>query len=307
MRRPGVRAGAIAAAAVAVLATAAVLVGQPTHPTWAPRCTVFPTGNVWNQRVTGLRVASNSHRLLATIGLASHLHPDFSNHGGYGIPFNVATAKTPRYRVSFLYASESDRGPYPIPAKPRIEGGSDRHLIVVDRDACRLYELYDVHRVGTRWTAGSGAIWNLSSNALRHAGWTSADAAGLPILPGLVRYDEVQRGAILHAIRFTAPITRRAFIYPARHQAGSTNSASAPPMGLRLRLKRSVALRDFSPQVRVILTALRDYGMILADNGSPFYISGAPDRRWNDDVLHQLTRLTGADFEVVNTSPLRNH
>ena len=307
MRRPGIRTSAIAAAAVAALATAAVLVGQPAHPTWAPRCTVFPAGNVWNQRVTALPVARNSHQLLATIGLGSHLHPDFSNQGGYGIPFNVATARTPRYRVSFLYASESDRGPYPIPAKPRIEGGSDRHLIVVDRDACRLYELYDVHRVGTRWTAGSGAIWNLSSNALRHAGWTSADAAGLPILPGLVRYDEVQRGAILHAIRFTAPITRRAFIYPARHQAGSTNSAAAPPMGLRLRLKRSVSLRGFSPQVRVILTALRDYGMILADNGSPFYISGAPDRRWNDDVLHQMTRLTGADFEVVNTSALRNH
>jgi hypothetical protein len=297
---------AIAGTAIAVLATAALLTGQPAHPTWAPRCTIFPAGNVWNRSVTDLPVLRNSRRLLASIGVGSRLHPDFSNQGSYGIPINVATARTPRYRVSFLYRGESDRGPYPIPATPKIEGGSDRHLLVVDRDACRLYELYDAARIGNRWTAGSGAIWNLSSNALRPAGWTSADAAGLPIVPGLVRYDEIQRGAILHALRFTAPITRRAFIYPARHQAGSTNSAVAPPMGLRLRLKRSVSLRGFSPQVRIILIALRDYGMILADNGSPLYVSGTPDRRWNDDQLHQLSRLTGADFEVVDTTRLRN-
>jgi hypothetical protein len=293
-------------AAAAALAVVQVLAGQPASPPWAPRCAIFPSGNVWNRPVTGLRVRRDSRQLLASIGLGSHLHPDFSDRGAYGIPFNVVGSRTPRYRVAFQYRSESDPGPYPIPAQPKIEGGSDRHLILIDRDACRLYELYSAVRVGSRWTAGSGAIWNLASNALRPVGWTSADAAGLPILPGLVRYDEVARGAILHALRFTAPLTRRAFIYPARHQAGSTSAPSAPPMGLRIRLKRSVSLAGFAPQVRRILVALRDYGMILADNGSPLYVSGVPDPRWNDDQLHQLTRLTGADFEVVDTSGLRN-
>jgi hypothetical protein len=300
------RALSCGAAAVAALCAVGVLMAQPTSPSWAPHCTVFPSGNVWNQRVTGLPVASNSHQLLASIGLGSHLHPDFSNHGAYGIPFNVVTSRTPKYRVGFLYSSESDRGPYPIPARPKIEQGSDRHLLIVNRDTCRLYELYDAVRAGHRWTAGSGAVWNLATNGLRPAGWTSADAAGLPILPGLVRYDEVARGAIQHALRFTAPVTRRAFIYPARHQAGSTNSASAPPMGLRLRLKSSVSLAGFSPQARIILIALRDYGMILADNGSPLYVTGVPSSHWNDDQLHVLGRLTGADFEVVDTSRLRN-
>jgi len=299
----GLALGAVAAAALSVVA---VLAAQPAPPPWAPHCTIFPSGNVWNRPVTGLPVARDSQQLLASIGLGSHLHPDFSDHGAYGIPFNVVTNRTPRYRVAFQYRAESDPGPYPIPARPKIEGGSDRHLILINRDTCRLYELYAATRVGNRWTAGSGAIWNLTSNALRPAGWTSADAAGLPILPGLVRYDEIARGAILHALRFTAPVTRRAFIYPARHQAGSTSSPDAPPMGLRIRLKRSVSLAGFAPEVRVILVALRDYGMILADNGSPLYISGVPDPRWNDDQLHQLSRLTGADFEVVDTSGLRN-
>ena len=294
------------AAAIGAMSIGAALVAQPSPPTRAPHCTIFPAGNVWNQPVNNLPVAKNSRQTLTAIGLNAHLHPDFSNQGGYGIPFNVATNATPKYRVSFMYASESDKGPYPIPAHPKIEGGSDRHLLVVNRDTCRLYELYAVQQVGNHWTAGSGAIWNLNSNALRPAGWTSADAAGLPILPGLVRYDEVVRGAILHALRFTAPVTRTAFIYPARHEAGSTSSAAEPPMGLRIRLKRSVSLAGFSPQVHVILTALKTYGMILADNGSPLYVSGAPSRHWNDDRLHQLTRLTGADFEVVDTSHLRN-
>jgi len=296
----------IAGSAVVALSAVAVLAGQPGPPAWAPHCTVFPSGNVWNQRVTGLPVLRNSRQLLASIGLGSHLHPDFSNHGAYGIPINVVSSRTPRYRVAFQYRAESDPGPYPIPPKPKIERGSDRHLILVDRDTCRLYELYSAIRVKTKWTAGSGAIWNLASNALRPVGWTSADAAGLPILPGLVRYDEVERGAILHALRFTAPITRRAFIYPARHQAGSTSDPNAPPMGLRIRLKSSVSPAGFAPQARVILVALRDYGMILADNGSPLYVSGVPDARWNDDELHQLARLTPADFEVVDTSGLRN-
>jgi hypothetical protein len=306
MKRLSTRALSIAGAAAVALAAVGVLAGQPAPPPWAPHCTVFPSGNVWNQRVTGLPVRRDSRQLLASIGLGSRLHPDFSNHGAYGIPINVVGSRTPRYRVAFQYRAESDPGPYPIPAKPKIEHGSDRHLILVDRDACRLYELYSAVRVGTKWTAGSGAIWNLASNALRPAGWTSADAAGLPILPGLVRYDEVARGAILHALRFTAPLTRRAYIYPARHQAGATSSPQAPPMGLRIRLKRSVSLAGFAPQARIILVALRDYGMILADNGSPLYVTGVPDARWNDDQLHLLGRLTAADFEVVDTSRLRN-
>ena len=296
----------IAGAAAVAISVVGVLAGQPPPPPWAPHCTVFPSGNVWNQRVTGLPVLRNSRQILESIGLGSHLHPDFSNHGAYGIPINIVNSRTPRYRVAFQYRAESDPGPYPIPAKPKIERGSDRHLILVDSDTCRLYELYSAKRVGTKWTAGSGAIWNLASNALRPVGWTSADAAGLPILPGLVRYDEVARGAILHALRFTAPLTRRAFIYPARHQAGATNDPNAPPMGLRIRLKSSVSLAGFGPQARTILVALRDYGMILADNGSPLYVSGVPDPSWNDDQLHQLARLTAADFEVVNTSGLRN-
>jgi hypothetical protein len=296
----------IAGAAAVALSVVGVLAGQPPPPPWAPHCTVFPSGNVWNQRVTGLPILRNSRQILESIGLGSHLHPDFSNHGAYGIPINIVNSRTPRYRVAFQYRAESDPGPYPIPAKPKIERGSDRHLILVDSDTCRLYELYSAKRVGTKWTAGSGAIWNLASNSLRPVGWTSADAAGLPILPGLVRYDEVARGAILHALRFTAPLTRRAFIYPARHQAGATNDPNAPPMGLRIRLKSSVSLAGFGPQARTILVALRDYGMILADNGSPLYVSGVPDPSWNDDQLHQLARLTAADFEVVNTSGLRN-
>jgi hypothetical protein len=276
-------------------------------PTPAPvaDCGVFPASNVWNRPVTSLPVRSDSAALIASIGLDAVLHPDFSA-SGYGIPINVVSPSTPLSAVSFQYADESDAGPYPIPATPAIEGGSDRHLIMWDRTSCYLYELYAASRSGGAWHAGSGAIWNLQSNQLRPDGWTSADAAGLPILPGLVRYDEVAAGAIRHAIRFTAPQTRSAHIYPARHDAGAGNGANLPPMGLRVRLKGSVDISRFGPQARVILAALQTYGMILADNGSPWYITGAPDPHWNDDQLHALQQLTGADFEVVDTSSLRN-
>jgi hypothetical protein len=211
--------------------------------------------------------------------------------------------------VSFDYASESDRGPYPIPRSVPIEGGrsssGDRHVIVVDRDSCRDYELFAAYPVagGARWRAGSGAVFNLRSNALRPAGWTSADAAGLPILPGLARYDEVARGSIDHALRFTAPCTSRRYVYPARHFA-STCSGFYPPMGLRVRLKASVNISGLPRQARVVALALKRYGMILADNGSPWYISGAPNRGWNNDALHLLDRLHGRDFEVVDTGSL---
>jgi hypothetical protein len=209
---------------------------------------------------------------------------------------------TPRRNVTFQYAGQSDDGPYPIPKRPKIEGASDRHILMWDKDGCDLYELFNARKVDGKWKAGSGAIWDLRSNALRPDGWTSADAAGLPILPGLVRWSEVSDGAILHAIRFTAPETRDAHIYPARHHAGIGNSASLPPMGLRVRLKASVDISGFRKQARVILQALKDYGMILADNGSPWYITGAPHANWNDNVLHDLHQITGADFEVVDTS-----
>jgi hypothetical protein len=266
---------------------------------------IFPATNVWNTRVDGLPVRSDSATLIATMGTTTGLHPDFGQFAGYGIPVNGVTGMTPRSTVDFWWPDESDAGPYPIPASPRIEGDGDpgdRHLLMIDRRACRLWELYAVEHTPSGWTAGSGAIWDLRSNALRPDGWTSADAAGLPILPGLARYDEVAAGVISHALRFTVPTTRSAHIYPARHDAGSGTSAGLPPMGLRLRLKASVDITGFGPQSRVILTALKRYGMILADNGSAYYVSGSSDLRWDDDQLHDLGRIKGSMFEAVNTT-----
>ena len=278
----------------------------------AAHCPVFPANNRWNQRVDKLPVAADSAQLIGSIGLDSPVHADFGSGtwdgGPIGIPFDVVSKQTPTHRVSFDYADESDRVRYPIPSHVHIEGGAhatgDRHAILVDKSTCRLYELYDLRHTGHGWTAGSGAVWNLRSNHLRPAGWTSADAAGLPILPGLARWDEVARGQIGHALRFTAPETRRAYVYPARHYASSSSDPSLPPMGLRVRLKARVNVSSFPPQARVVLRALQRYGMILADNGSPWYISGAPDKHWSNDQLHSLGRLTGADFEVVDTSSL---
>jgi hypothetical protein len=267
-----------------------------------PACALFPATNVWNKRVDSLPVAANSGTLIATIGGSADLHPDFGSYLGYGIPINVVGASTAKSSVAFQYAGESDAGPYPIPPAPRIEGGSDRHLLMWDLDACRLYELFAAQHTSSGWHAGSGAIWNLASNALRPDGWTSADAAGLPILPGLLRYDEVAGGAVLHAIRFTAPVTRDAHIYPARHHAGAGSSASLPSMGLRVRLKATFDVSGFSPRMRVILLAMQRYGMILADNGSPWYFTGSSDVRWDDDELNQLKTLEGSDFEVVDTT-----
>ncbi len=304
--------------AVAVLACAAGAGGAAVAP-GAPEvggCPVFPASNVWNEPVDALPVARDSAALIRSIGLDAPLHPDFGSglHDGseIGIPYAVVSgASTPRVRPHFLYASESDPGPYPIPNDVPIEGdpnpgSGDRHALIVDRGTCTLYELYDLRREGSGWSAGSGAIWNLHANALRPAGWTSADAAGLPILPGLARYDEVAAGAIDHALRFTAPETRRAYVYPARHEASSLTGASLPPMGLRVRLRASFPIAGFPPQARVVLEALKRYGMILADNGSPWFISGAPDPRWSNDELHTLDRVTGADLVVVDTSSLRN-
>jgi hypothetical protein len=279
----------------------------------APHCPIFPANNQWNDRVDTLPVAADSAQLIASIGLTTGLHPDFGS-GLYdgepiGIPFDVVSKATPRSKVAFDYADESDKGPYPIPKTVHIEGGNastgDRHAILIDKDSCRLYELYALYPTGAGgWKAGSGAIWNLRSNALRPAGWTSADAAGLPIFPGLARYDEVARGVINHALRFTAAQTRAAYVFPARHFASSSNDPALPPMGLRVRLKASVDISGFPRQARIVLQALKTYGMILADNGSSWYISGAPSPHWSNDALHTLGQITGSDFEVVDTSSL---
>jgi hypothetical protein len=290
------------------LALLLVLCGSPAHalrvPT-APRCAVFPKTNAWNKRVDALPVAPDSDAIIRSIGADVELHPDFGSGkyqgGRIGIPFDVVTKKTPRSRVTFDYADESDKGPYPIPRTVHVESGSDRHALLVDRDGCKLYELYALTRTPRGWHAGSGAIWSLSSNRLRPAGWTSADAAGLPIFPGLARYDEVARGVIDHALRFTVERTRCAYISPARHYASSLTDSDLPPMGLRVRLKASFDVAGFPKQARVVLTALKRYGMLVADNGSSWYISGAPDPRWSNDDLHALGRVKGSDFEVVQT------
>lgn len=272
---------------------------------------VFPADNPWNRDISGDPVDPNSAAMVASCGSGSPVHPDFGTvYDGTpnGIPYIIVHSGQSTFPVSFQYASESDPGPYPIPLDAPIEGGSastgDRHVIVVDVDSWKLYELYDAHPGSSSWTAGSGAIFDLGSDSLRPAGWTSADAAGLPIFPGLVRYDEVAAGRIAHALRMTCPRTRRGYVAPARHQAGSGTDASLPPMGARFRLKASVDISGFSPQLQVILSAMKKYGLFLADNGSPFYVSGAPDPRWNDDDLHKLTTLHGSDFEVVQMGPV---
>jgi hypothetical protein len=272
----------------------------------APACPVFPAGNVWNQDISALPAASDSATLIAKIGLDTGLHPDFGSYRGYGIPYNTVPGSQRKVTVRFDYSSQSDHVGYPIPRRPRIEAGSDHHMLIVNSGTCKLYEMWNVRHTRRGWRAGSGAVWKMTSNALRPDGWTSADAAGLPILPGLVRYPEVAAGVIDHALRFTAPQTRNAHIYPARHDAGAGSSASLPPMGLRVRLKASFDLSQLSPQARVVAVALQHYGMILADNGSPWYITGASNKRFNDDDLRTLNRITGRDLEVVDTSGLVN-
>jgi hypothetical protein len=271
----------------------------------------FPATNAWNQDVSHLPVHPNSANLISSIGSSVGLHPDFGTFwegSPIGIPYVVVSGSQQKVPVNFTdSADESDAGPYPIPPDAPIEGGSgsdgDRHVLVVDRDNWNLYETYYSFPLNgaTSWNAASGAVWDLNSNALRPPGWTSADAAGLPIFPGLVRRDEVIAGEIRHAVRFTASTTRSSYIYPATHQTGSTSSVNAPPMGMRVRLKANYNISSFSPNVQVILRALKKYGMILADNGSNWYISGTHDPLWNDDELSALSRVKGSDFEVVET------
>jgi hypothetical protein len=268
---------------------------------------VFPADNPWNQDISKLPVDTHSATLIAGIGLEKSLHPDFGtvyNGAPNGIPYVIVSGSQAKVPVHFQYPDESDPGPYPIPPNAPIEGGpksdGDRHILVLDREHWILYELWSARPEGSGWRAGSGAIFDLNSNKLRPAGWTSADAAGLPVFPGLVRYDEVEeRKAIPHALRFTCRRTRRAYVAPARHFASRSVSPDLPPMGMRVRLKASYDLSGFSPANQVILTALKKYGMILADNGGDWFVSGAPDSRWNDPDLEALKRLKGKDFEVV--------
>ena len=299
-----------AAAAVTLVVVAGLTAGAAAPEAAplpsAPACPIFPAGNVWNQDISALPVASDSDTLITKIGLDTGLHPDFGSYSGYGIPYNTVPGSQRKVTVRFDYSSQSDNVGYPIPRRPRIEAGSDHHMLIVNSGTCKLYEMWNVRHTRRGWRAGSGAVWKMTSNALRPDGWTSADAAGLPILPGLVRYPEVAAGVIDHALRFTAPQTRDAHLYPARHDAGSGSSASLPPMGLRVRLKASFDLSQLSPQARVVAVALQHYGMILADNGSPWYVSGVSNKQFNDDDLRTLNRITGRDLEVVDTSGLVN-
>jgi hypothetical protein len=277
-------------------------------------CSLFPIDNVWNRDISTLSVDRNSANYIASIGTTGHVHADFGaglyGGGPIGLPYIVVPGNQPYVPVSFNYADESDPGPYPIPPNAPIEGGpqssDDRHVIVIDSGICKLYEMFASYpQSNGSWNVGSGAVWNLNSNALRPSSWTSADAAGLPILPGLVRYDEVASGVINHALRFTVNSTQRAFLWPARHYASSSTNPNLPPMGLRLRLKANVDISSYSPTNQVILTALKHYGMFVADNGSSWFISGAPDNRWNNDDLQALGAIPGSDFEVVDESSLQ--
>jgi hypothetical protein len=272
----------------------------------APNCPIFPASSVWNKPVDRLAVRKDSRAIVNTIGARLNVHADFGSGvwdgGPIGIPVTVVDGSQAKSSVDFHYDDESDPGPYPIPPDVEIEGGpnadGDRHAIIVERDSCTLYELFDLHPA---WEAGSGAIWDLRSNRMRPLGWTSADAAGLPILPGLARYDEVARGRIDHALRFTVRRTRRAYVYPARHHASESTDPDLPPMGLRLRLKAGYRTTGFPRQTRIVLEALKRYGMLIADNGSDWFISGVPDRRWSNEQLHTLHQVPGSAFEVVLT------
>jgi dockerin type I repeat protein len=280
------------------------------NPPQLAGCQMFPEDNPWNRDISGDPVDPNSNNYIAYMsGSTKFLHPDFGSNPTYGIPFVVVPGTQTQVPMTFDYADESDAGPYPIPPNAPIEGGSnatgDRHILVLDKDHCKLYETWDSHFVGPGWHCGSGAIFDLSSNQLRPDYWTSADAAGLPILPGLARYDEaVTTGEIRHALRFTVASTQRAFIHPATHYASSNTSPNAPPMGLRLRLKAGYDISRFGGASKVILSALKKYGMVVADNGSDWFISGATDSRWDDNDLNQLKTVPGNAFEVIQSGPI---
>ena len=286
----------------------------PLRPPTIGGCQVFPSNNAWNRDVSKLPVRRDSARLVSSIsstGGRTMLHADFGGGGAYGIPFMVVQSTQKAEPIHYTaYGDESSPGPFPIPPGAPVEGGAsssgDRHVLVVQQRSCHLYELYNARWRGNRWDAASGVNWNLKSNKLRTLGFTSADAAGLPIFPGLARYSEVASGAIHHALRFTVAKTQRGYILPATHEASSSTNPALPPMGLRLRLKANYPLARFHGESLVILRALKQYGMIVADNGGSWFISGAVSTRWNDDDLNQLKTVPGAAFEAVNTGPIHH-
>ena len=311
------RAAAVSGTAAALLLAALLAPSPPARASTpvpgAPSCPLFPADNVWNTDISSLPVDPHSAQWLASMSAATtNLHPDFGQSGDpqapYGIPYTVVDSSHPKVSVSFTYADESDPGPYPFGPDTPIEGGpsatGDRHAIMVDSSSCTLYELYDAHYSASGSTAGSGAIWNLNSDKLRPAGWTSADAAGLPILPGLLRYDEVAAGPVTHAIRFTAERTDRSYVWPARHQAGAASDPTLPPMGARFRLKAGFDIARYSAPAQAVLRAMQHYGLILADNGSNWYFTGAADNRWDNSLLDELKTVPASAFEAVDESSL---
>jgi hypothetical protein len=321
LARAGAPAAAVALAAAVTLAALALVALAPLGRAGAmpasvrvsagPReygCPILPARDALNTPITNAPVDPSSAAYVASIGLEAHLHPDFGQDPSYGIPYDVVPPTQPRVAVRFTgYPAESDPGPYPIPANAPVEGAGaegDRHVVIVQRGTCKLYELYAAERSGGGWRASNGAVFDLRASALRPAGWTSADAAGLPIFPLLVRYPEVASGRIDHALRVTVPRTQHAYIHPATHFASSSADPSLPPMGLRLRLKADYSLAGFSGQALVILRALKRYGLIVADNGSPWYITGAPNTRWDEASLAQLKRVPGSAFEAVRTGAI---
>lgn len=308
---------AIAVTAIGMLTTGVVpssVAASPVHSIPGTNCPLFPADNVWHADISKLPVNSHNAAWMRAIGRQDDLHPDFGPSYGaqpvpYGIPVTVVTNAHPTVKVDFQYAHESDRVRYPLGRDTKIEGGrnssGDRHAIIVNKTICTLYETFATQQHGKRWSAGSGAVWSLTSDKLRHNGWTSADAAGLPILPGLLRYAEVKRGFVDHAIRFTAPVTSRHYIWPARHAAGSRNSLRYPPMGARFRLKASFSESGYSPAARVVINAMKTYGLILADNGSSWYFQGDASRGWKGHLLSELKTIPAKDFQAVDESGLQ--
>lgn len=307
-----------------VLALAGVLAGTATpssvaraapeaRPVAGTACSTFPRDSWWHADVRGLPVHARSRAWLSHMSTAVDLHPDFGPSYGdgpdYGIPVTVVRPSHPKVRVRFVYASESDRVRYPLGVDTRIEGGrgsdGDKHAIVVDRGRCRLYETWNTRVRDGRWIAGSGAVWSLSSNRLRPDGWTSADAAGLPILPGLLRWNEVRAGRVDHAIRFTTDVTSRHHLWPARHDAGSRDSLAYPPMGARFRMRPGFSTRGFSPYAVAVISAMKRYGLVLADNGSPWYFQGEQNSHWPARLVEELKQIPASAFVAVDTSSLQ--
>jgi hypothetical protein len=293
---------------VAVLTLYVVGPAGAVPPAGAPECPLFPTDDVWHADISALPVHPRSATWLTAMGGPDRrLHPDFGPSDTaqpYGIPYAIVRGTHQKVAVSFDYADESDPGPYPFGPDIPVEGGSDRHALMLDRDACRLYELYDAHYDPNGSTAGSGAVWDLRSHQLRPAGWTSADAAGLPILPGLLRRDEVAAGSVDHAIRVTAQRTDRSYLWPARHQAGAAADPSLPPMGARFRLRADYPMARFRPDTQVVLRAMQHYGMVLADNGSNWYFTGTSENGWDTAMLDELKTVPAGAFDAIDVSSL---